>query len=70
VDWMERLGYLIPLYPSWYDLVASRYLIWLFSEAFFLLINKRKRAIHDFIAGTVVINREFAGKNSQPGYLI
>ena len=70
VDWMERLGYLIPLYPSWYDLVASRYLIWLFSEAFFLLINKRKRAIHDFIAGTVVINREFAGKNGKPGHLI
>ena len=70
VDWTDRLGYLLPLYPYWYGLVASRYLIWLFSEAFFLLMNKRKRTIHDFIAGTVVINREFSGKNGQPGHLI
>jgi len=70
LSWMERVEYLVPLYPSWYELVASRYLIWIFSEGFFLLINKRKRAIHDFIAGTVVINREFAGKGDQAGHLI
>ncbi|EPJ46300.1 MAG: hypothetical protein OFPII_21660 [Osedax symbiont Rs1] len=58
--WMERIEYLVPLFPSWYDLVVSVANIWVWSEFFVLLLNKRKRAIHDFIAGTVVINQEYA----------
>ena len=34
--------------------------IWIWSEFVVLLFNRRKRAIHDFIAGTVVILKEFA----------
>ena len=30
--------------------------IWIWSEFFVLLLNKRRRAIHDFIAETVVIS--------------
>ncbi len=29
------------------------------SEVFVCLFNKRKRALHDFIAGTVVVHKEF-----------
>ena len=29
---------------------------WVYSEFFVLLFNKRKRALHDFIAGTVVVH--------------
>ena len=63
--WMARIEYIVPLYPSWYDLVAIGTNIWVWGEFFVLLLNKRKRAIHDFIAGTVVINRKYAEQNTQ-----
>ena len=65
--WMERIEYIVPLYPSWYDLVTIGTNVWVLGEFFVLLLNKRKRAIHDFIAGTVVINREYAEQNAQAG---
>ncbi len=34
--------------------------IWIWSEVIVLLFNRRRRAIHDFIAGTVVVKRRFA----------
>jgi uncharacterized RDD family membrane protein YckC len=64
---MERIEYIVPLYPSWYDLVTIGTNVWVWGELFVLLLNKRKRAIHDFIAGTVVINREYAEQNAQAG---
>ena len=36
----------------WYDLVS---LVWVGSELVVLLTNKKRRALHDFIAGTVVV---------------
>lgn len=33
--------------------------VWIWSELLVLLFNKRKRALHDFIGGTVVIDRRF-----------
>ncbi len=38
-----------------YDISSSLETIWVFSEIFVLLMNRKKRAIQDFIAGTVVI---------------
>ena len=33
--------------------------IWIYSEFIVLLTNKRKRAIHDYIAGTVIIKSKY-----------
>lgn len=38
--------------PSWVQFSEQ---IWIWSEALTLLFNKQRRAIHDFIAGTIVI---------------
>jgi uncharacterized RDD family membrane protein YckC len=65
--WAEQV---ISFYPSWYGLVLSRYLVWVVSDVFFLLMNKRKRALHDFIAGTVVIHKEFSGRGNEAGHLM
>jgi uncharacterized RDD family membrane protein YckC len=46
--------------PSWFAAVETLQEIWFWSELVVLLFNKRKRALHDFIAGTVVIRKEFA----------
>ncbi|NQZ30855.1 MAG: RDD family protein [Oceanospirillaceae bacterium] len=56
----ERSEYLLSIYPSWYAKVDIASLVWVFSELFVLLLNKRKRALHDFIAGTVVINKDYS----------
>jgi uncharacterized RDD family membrane protein YckC len=41
--------------PSWYKGVMILGQVWVWSEFVVLLTNKKRRAIHDFIAGTVVI---------------
>lgn len=59
-SWLERAEYTISLYPVWYTTVDAVSQIWYWSEFIVLLFNKRKRALHDFIAGTVVIHQEYA----------
>jgi len=60
LDRIARTTLLRSYYPTWYKSLINIQLIWVGSEVIVLLLNKRKRAIHDFIAGTVVINKEFA----------
>lgn len=42
--------------PVWYQPVTVLMNIWVWSEFLVMLTNRRRRAIHDFIAGTVVIH--------------
>lgn len=46
---------LISMAPSWYTPVSIALQIWIWSEFITILFNKKRRAIHDFIAKTVVI---------------
>ena len=56
------LGYIaraqkkVELAPSWYSTVSILMQIWIWSEFVSMLFNKRRRAVHDFIAGTVVLH--------------
>src|SRR6266516_358122 len=52
-DWSERL---MALGPSWLQPVQHVQTAWMWSEFLVLLTNRKKRALHDFIAGTVVID--------------
>jgi uncharacterized RDD family membrane protein YckC len=65
LGWFERTQLLQKSYPSWYN-TSIIYLqqVWIWSEVVVLLFNKRKRAIHDFIAGTVVINKKFVEQSN------
>jgi uncharacterized RDD family membrane protein YckC len=56
----QRMRLLQSYYPSWFYIVTISQNIWIWSEVVVLLFNKRRRALHDFIAGTVVIHKEFA----------
>ena len=49
--------------PAWFGITNILMHVWMWSELVVLLFNKRKRAIHDFIAGTVVIKKGFAEQN-------
>jgi len=58
--YMERLRLLAPLYPEYSKHTNILGTVWYWSELIVLLLNERKRALHDFIARTVVIHKEFA----------
>lgn len=61
---VERMQLLLSHHPSWYSIVTYSQQVWIWSEIVVLLFNKRKRALHDFIAGTIVIHKEFIEEKS------
>lgn len=44
--------------PFWYAWVNGAWNIWIWSEFIVMLTNKRRRALHDFMAGTVVLKHK------------
>ena len=46
------------LFPSWYPPVSTLNQCWVWSEFVVMLFNERRRALHDFIAGTVVVQKK------------
>ena len=59
-SWTERSAIASSLVPAWYGSVESLAELWFWSEIIVLLFNERKRAVHDLIAGTVVVHKRFA----------
>ena len=59
-DWVGREEYLLAFIPAWHGAVETIYWLWTWSEVVFLLFNERKRALHDLIAETVVVQKRFA----------
>jgi uncharacterized RDD family membrane protein YckC len=53
-------------HPPWFSVVNVLEHVWYWGELIVLLFNKRRRAIHDFIAGTVVIHKRFAEQAAPP----
>ncbi len=51
---------LLKMHPWFSDRFIMLSDIWIWSEMLVLLFNHRKRAIHDFIANTIVVMKEFA----------
>ena len=58
VDWMQRAQNLAAHEPPWLAWTTMATQIWVWSEVVVMLFNKRRRALHDFIAGTVVISEQ------------
>lgn len=55
VGWMQQFQNLSALEPVWLSWTEEASQIWVWSEVVVMLFNKRRQALHDFIAGTVVI---------------
>jgi uncharacterized RDD family membrane protein YckC len=60
LTWLDKNIYLANIVNIKLIQVLSN--IWVWSEIIVLLFNKRKRAIHDFIAGTVIIKTVYIEK--------
>lgn len=56
--WQERSKTIAQNLPGLYTIFEYLTGIWVWSEFFIMLTNKKKRAIHDFIAGTIVVRKE------------
>ncbi len=58
VGWMQRAQNLAAHEPAWLAWTWIATEIWIWSELVVMLFNKRRRALHDFIAGTVVTSEQ------------
>ncbi len=61
LSWKIRNHRIYEFYPAWINTMSD---IWGWSEVVVLLFNKKKRALHDFIAGTVVIHTRTGTANT------
>jgi len=59
-SWSERAKLLGEYRPVWHSADKWMNHLWFMSETIVFFCNNRRRAIHDFIAGTVVIHKPFA----------
>jgi len=58
VGWMQRAQNLAAHQPAWLGWTVAATQVWVWSEVVVMLFNKRRRALHDFIAGTVVTSEQ------------
>jgi uncharacterized RDD family membrane protein YckC len=62
LGWLQKQEYLFSLTPLLFLIYTWTSNIWVYSELLVLLFNKRKRAIHDFIADTVIVKTKYIPK--------
>ncbi|WP_310439640.1 RDD family protein [Sulfuricurvum sp.] len=54
-SYIEKGQKLIEYGPFWQEYIIIMIQIWIFSEFITMMFNKKRRAVHDFMAGTVVV---------------
>ncbi len=54
-SFMERSNLIEQAAPAWHRPLNLLLNLWIYGELLVILTNRKRRAIHDFIAGTVVI---------------
>ena len=59
LSFMERARRMVELAPSWYKPLQIVQNVWVWGELIVLLTNRKRRALHDFIAGTAVVRTSF-----------
>lgn len=58
-SWERKALYLSSFAPKLFNISIWVNNIWMYSELIVLLLNKRKRALHDYIAGTVIVKSKY-----------
>jgi uncharacterized RDD family membrane protein YckC len=57
-NWTEKAKMLTELQPVWARWTGYLGQAWIWSEVLTMLLNRQKRALHDFLAGTVVVHAQ------------
>jgi len=65
-SWTEQGQHMLQFFPAWHDILNAVTFAWVLSEFVVLLFNERKRALHDFIAGTVVVHQTMLTRATSP----
>lgn len=55
LSFLDRSQRLVDLAPPWFNPLQILSQVWIWSEFIVMLTNRKRRALHDFIAGTVVV---------------
>lgn len=63
LSYFEGSTYFFNSFPRWYLICLSMHQYWFWGELLVLMFNKKRRAIHDYIAGTVVVVRSTLGQS-------
>ncbi|MFN8416371.1 MAG: RDD family protein [Cytophagaceae bacterium] len=58
LDWVEQATYLMSFSPILYVIADWAGHVWTWSEVVVLLTNPLRRALHDYIAGTVIVKKK------------
>jgi uncharacterized RDD family membrane protein YckC len=58
LDWRERGLQIYALAPHWLSPLTLLTNAWIWSEFIVMLTNEKRRAIHDFMAGTIVVRSD------------
>lgn len=61
LTFVQKSVFLTELAPSWYGVLNVLLQVWVWSEFITILCNKKKKALHDYMAGTVVIRLQAKG---------
>ena len=59
MNWINKQRYMGEISPTLNKINLWLTNIWTYSELIVLLMNSRKRALHDFIAGTVIVKKKY-----------
>jgi len=63
LSFTQRNHRIMELAPSWYKPLQWAQTVWFWGELIVLLTNRKRRALHDFIAGTVVVHKSSPSPN-------
>jgi uncharacterized RDD family membrane protein YckC len=55
LSFSKRAAAMAELAPPWFSTIDVLMQVWIWGELFTVLFNTKRRAVHDFLAGTVVI---------------
>jgi uncharacterized RDD family membrane protein YckC len=63
---MQKPGHLAGLFPVAFSVHTWLSNIWFYSELIVMLTNKKRRAIHDYMAGTVIVKTQYLSRLKSP----
>lgn len=55
---LERYKLIRSMWPDWYPFIFKFQQTWMVCTSLAMLLNMKRRALHDFIAGTIVIQKK------------
>lgn len=66
LGWLDRMRQYVEHGPTWSRYLGHASTAWFWTEVVFFFSNSKRRAVHDFIAGTVVVHESLEAAAHAP----